>query len=131
MILGGRSQTKRFMDGIGRLHYVLRCVLLIIACALSLLGFAFRVEAAPPATEYVEGEVIVTFKESTVIAHSPKALVAHGLHWAKHCGGLFQHRRRHTGLVKAAFRWTASLPYELRRDAAVESVEPNYLRWTS
>ncbi len=131
MILGKRSQTKPFLYGIGPLSHVVRRVLLIISCALILLGFTFRVGAARPATEYVEGEAIVTFKESTDLPHSKTVLSAHGLQWAKHFDWLSQHRHRQTGLVRATGRTTASLLDELRRDAAVENVEPNYLRWIS
>jgi subtilisin family serine protease len=129
MILGKHSQTKRFVNDIGHPHYAARCVVLINLCALSLLGFAVKVEASHPATTYVEGEVIVTFKESTDLPKTKTALSAHGLQWAKHFGWLSQHRHRNTGLVRATSRTTASLLDELRQDPAVESVEPNYLRW--
>ena len=101
MIQGKHSQTKRSMNNIGHPHYASRCVFLVNLCALSLVGFAVRVEASHPATAFVEGEVIVTFKESTDLPKTKTALGEHGLQWAKHFGWLSQHRQRNTGLVRA------------------------------
>jgi subtilisin family serine protease len=44
---------------------------------------------------------------------------------------LSSHWRRQTGLVRGAGRTTAQLMAELRQDASVERVEPNYLRWAT
>jgi len=81
------------------------------------------------AAEYVEGEVIVTFKPAAGLPAARQALAGHGLQWTKHFAGLSAHRHRHTGLVRDAHRTTAALLAELQGDPAVETAEPNYLRW--
>jgi subtilisin family serine protease len=82
-----------------------------------------------PATEYVEGDVIVTFKSSVTLTAAQQALTGHSLAWKRHFSGLSRHRGKETGLVHAQNRTTAELIAELNRDPAVETAEPNYLRW--
>jgi subtilisin family serine protease len=82
-----------------------------------------------PATEYVEGEVIITFKPSVTLDAAQQALARHSLAFAKHFARLSRDRGRHSGLARAKNRTTAELIAELSRDPAVEVAEPNYLRW--
>ena len=84
-----------------------------------------------PAQEYVEGEVIVTFKPSVSLNDAQQALGRHLLALTKHYAELSRHRGRHTGLVRATNRTTAELLAELNQDPAVELAEPNYLRWVT
>lgn len=84
-----------------------------------------------PAQEYVEGEVIVTFKPSVSLNDAQQALGRHSLALTKHYAELSRHRGRHTGLVRATNRTTAELIAELNQDPAVELAEPNYLRWVT
>jgi subtilisin family serine protease len=84
-----------------------------------------------PAQEYVEGEVIVTFKPSVSLNDAQRALGGHSLALTKHYAELSRYRGRHSGLVRAKNRTTAELIAELSRDPAVELAEPNYLRWVS
>ena len=87
--------------------------------------------ASHPATEYVEGDVIVTFKPSFTLTAAQQALASHSLEFQRHFAGLSQHLGRPTGLVHGQNRTTAELIAELSRDPAVETAEPNYLRWVS
>jgi subtilisin family serine protease len=84
-----------------------------------------------PATEYVEGDAIVTFKSSATLTTAQQTLAGHSLAWHRHFAGLSRHRGKETGLVHAQNRTTAELIAELSRDPAVETAEPNYLRWVT
>jgi subtilisin family serine protease len=84
-----------------------------------------------PDTEYVEGDAIVTFKSSVTLTNAQQALAGHSLAWRRHFAGLSRHRGKETGLVHAQNRTTADLIAELSRDPAVETAEPNYLRWVT
>jgi len=108
------------------LHLIVGAVL-----ALALVGLAGRADASHPATAYVEGEVLVKFKDSVDFATTKTVLGAHGLEWVRHFDWLSEHIHRHSGLVHAKDRTTAALIGELKRDSIIETVEPNYIRWTS
>src|SRR6266567_3961257 len=88
-----------------------------------------RVWAAPPTAHYVEGEAIVTFKPSADLPAARKALEAHSLAMVSHFALLSEWTHRQTALVRAHGRTTREIVAELQRDHAVETVEPNYLRW--
>jgi subtilisin family serine protease len=105
-----------------------------VSAAFLILGLA--VVGAPagpshPAQEYVEGEVIVTFKPSVNLNAAQQALGGHSLTLTKHYTELSRHRGRHSGLVRSTNRTTAELIAELNQDPAVELAEPNYLRWVT
>jgi subtilisin family serine protease len=87
--------------------------------------------AGHPATEYVEGDVIVTFKPSVDMTTAQRALLGHSLVFQKHFTELSRHRGKETGLVHSKNRTTVQLIAELSRDPAVETAEPNYLRWVT
>ncbi|MCG3146939.1 MAG: hypothetical protein PCFJNLEI_00374 [Verrucomicrobiae bacterium] len=70
-------------------------------------GLALGSFAQPPLA-YVEGEVIVTYKPAAALAAKQRTKI---------------------GFVRAPGRTTAELIAELQLDPAVETVEPNYLRW--
>ncbi|MGA2240861.1 MAG: S8 family serine peptidase [Verrucomicrobiota bacterium] len=104
------------------------------SAAFVILGLA--VSGAPagpshPAQEYVEGEVIVTFKPPVTLNAAKQSLGGHSLALTKHFAGLSRDRGRHSGLIRSRNRTTAELIAELSRDPAVETVEPNYLRWVT
>jgi subtilisin family serine protease len=134
MVLGNYNQEKRRNDHVGYwlvnagrpLHLIVGAVL-----ALALVGLAGGADASHPATAYVEGEVLVKFKDSVDFATTKTVLGAHGLEWARHFDWLSERIHRHSGLVRAKDRTTAALIGELKRDSMIETVEPNYLRWTS
>jgi len=99
---------------------------------LAFIGLAVTfIAAADRPADYIEGEAIVTFKESTDIQATKKNLVARAMTMPKHFAWLSQHRRRPTALVRGKGFTTAALIAELKRDPSVETVEPNYRRWVT
>jgi subtilisin family serine protease len=98
---------------------------------LSLAVSGAPVGSSHPAQAYVEGEVIVTFKPPVSLNDAQQALGNHSLALTKHFAGLSRDRGRHTGLIRARTRTTAELIAELSQDPAVETAEPNYLRWVT
>lgn len=96
-------------------------------------SLAIVASAAPnhPATQYIEGDAIVVFKPSITPTGAQSALAAHTLAWRRHFAGFSRLWGKQSGLVHANNRTTAQLIAELNRDPAVESAEPNYLRWFS
>src|SRR5262245_65765853 len=98
---------------------------------LGLVLFVPRLGAESPKNSYVEGEVLVSFKRSTSLEVSKNILRNHSLDLAKHYGLLSEKLHQPVGLIKTKNRTTAELLAELKEEPQVESVEPNYLRWTS
>ncbi len=92
--------------------------------------FAPRALAHLP-QEYVEGDVLITFKPGASLTAGTNALARHSLNLKKHFPELSRLRGKHSGLVHDNSRTTAQLMAELQADPAVESVEPNYLRWVT
>ena len=86
---------------------------------------------AHPAQAYVEGDVIITFKPGADLSAGTNALARHALGLKKHFAELSRLRGKHAGLVHDKTRTTAQLMAELRADPAVETAEPNYLRWVT
>ena len=80
---------------------------------------------------YVESEVIVTFKPAVDLTAARASLTAHSLTFARHFGPLSQKRGRQTGLLRDPKRSTATLVAELAADPAIETAEPNYLRYVT
>jgi subtilisin family serine protease len=98
---------------------------------LVLLGLTIAAWAGSnhPATQYAEGDVIVTFKPLVDSTGAQQALTRHSLAWQRQFAGFSRQWGKQTGLVHANNRTTAQLIAELRRDPVVETAEPNYLRW--
>ncbi len=82
-------------------------------------------------TEYIEGDVIVTFKGTANLDRAKGVLTRHSLEFREHFAGLSERRKKQTGLVRAKGRTTDQLITELKNEAEVETAEPNYLRWVS
>ncbi len=78
--------------------------------------------------EYVEGNVIVTYKPSLSLKEANDNLGKHSLAFKNYFPVVSDHRQRHTGLVRQEGRKTADLIAEMSKDPAVESVEPDYIR---
>ena len=104
-------------------------VWLLVAVVLLPSGHvsAAPVSSAAPGVPYVEGEAIVTFKETVYRTQLEQVLHAHGWTMPRRFAWLSEHWRRQTGVVRAADRTTAALIAELRQDPAVELAETNYL----
>src|SRR5438445_3683017 len=97
--------------------------------ALSCLVPAMHAASPPSRPEYVEGEAIVTFRDSADLAAAERALAAHELKFERRFAALSAHRGKQFGLVRAPGRTTADLIAELAKDPAIEMAEPNYFRW--
>ncbi len=80
---------------------------------------------------YVEGEVLVTFRQDVAEASATAALGRRSLRLAEKFDRLGAQRGRVFGMVRQKSRTTASLIAELKADPSVETVEPNYLRRAS
>jgi hypothetical protein len=104
-----------------------RVPFLLLAALLWLAGTS----AAWARAEYVEGDVLVTFKPGNGLADSQSALTRHTLAFSRHFSELSRRRGKHFGLVHDGRRTTAQLIAELQADPAVETAEPNWLRWVS
>ncbi|HXI69496.1 MAG TPA: S8 family serine peptidase [Verrucomicrobiae bacterium] len=105
-----------------------------VSISLLMFGLAVNGLSAGPnhsAQESVEGDVIVTFKPGVKLPAAKGALTGHSLAFQKYYSALSQHRGKETGLIRAKNRTTAQLIAELSRDPAVETAEPNYLRWVT
>jgi subtilisin family serine protease len=104
-----------------------------VPTALVLLSLTAAAWAGPnhPATEYVEGDAIVTFKSSVSLTGAQQVLAGHSLAWRTHFAEFSRQWNKQTGLVHANHRTTAQLIAELSHDPAVETAEPNYLRWVA
>ena len=107
-------------------RFASRTVAVLVASALLRLTAAGQ--AAP---DYVEGEVIVTFKATTTLASATATLNKKSLGFTQHFAWLSGKRQRQTGLVRHAAKTTAALIADLKNDPDVETVEPNYLRYVS
>lgn len=83
------------------------------------------------AADYVEGEVIVTFKEGVGQERASRALSTRSLRMTRRFGRLSEKRGKTTGLVRQDGRTTQQLLNDLKKDPDVEMVEPNYLRRVS
>ena len=80
------------------------------------------------ATNYVEGEVIITFKPSAGLM-STEGMPGHRqMKFTRRFNALSQKRGRQFGVVRGTNQTTAALIAELQQDPSVETVEPNYLR---
>lgn len=93
---------------------------------LALVWGTAWLQAAP--SVYIEGEVIVTFKDGTSRAKADTALGQRTAGFAKRLDDPTVSHRRPVGLVRDTSRTTSELIAAYRADPAVASVEPNYLR---
>lgn len=101
---------------------------LLSALAVSVAALFLSAAVLQAAPEYVEGEVIVTFKPSETLETAKRALDNNSVAFTKRLSGLSERRKRQTGLVREKTKTTAQLMAALKADPSVESVEPNYLR---
>jgi subtilisin family serine protease len=96
-------------------------------CAWLIASYAGM--AAHP--DYVEGEAIVVFKNSSTVASARQTTARHSMELAKHFDWLSEKRNRVHGLVRSKAKSTVDLIAELKADPEVEYAEPNYLRHVS
>ena len=96
--------------------------------ALALVLLCPGAALALSSPDYVEGDVLVTFKPSVDLASSQKVLAGHSLALKSHFSELSRHLGKHSGLIHDSHRTTAELVAELSLDPAVERAEPNHIR---
>ena len=104
----------------------------LVACAL--MAWALHTapaRAADAAFDYVEGEVLVTFKNGVAPETAKAALGRKSLGLTQKFERLSQRRQRVAGMVREKKRTTKQLIEDLKEDPTVETVEPNYLRHVS
>jgi len=77
---------------------------------------------------YVEGEVLVTFKQDLATNGAEAALGKHALKITEHYDKISQRAHRLTVLVREKNRSTAQLIATLKAEPLIETVEPNYIR---
>ena len=106
---------------------MIRSITLLLSAALGGVGFV----TARDAPKYVEGDAIVTFKPGQDFNAADKVLRKRSLAFNQHFGRLSAARKRQTGLVRSGKLSTAALIARLKEDPAVETAEPNYLRFVS
>lgn len=80
------------------------------------------------ADDFVDGEVLVSFKPHVALERAHTALGRHSLTMKGHFRGISTKAKRVSGLVCDKGRTTARLIAELKADNDVEAVEPNYIR---
>jgi subtilisin family serine protease len=114
-----RGSMPKHSLWIGRASWILFPLLFLLA--------PFAVAQQP--LDYVEGEVIVTFKTTASRRSAESSLKKRSLRFERHYSELSNQRKRPTGLVRNRSKKTQVLIQELQQDPDVESVEPNYIRW--
>lgn len=103
-----------------------------VVLALGLfVAFVVSPAALQAETRYVEGEAIVTFKQSATVESTQRKLKGRSLAMAKRFELVSRQRNRQVGLVRSSEKTTSQLIADLQADPDVESAEPNYLRWIS
>jgi subtilisin family serine protease len=114
-------------------HHTMRIVFWKVFVVFIIFNLSLTAWAAviTPRLEYIEGNVLVTFKPSADLTAVQQVLAGHSLGLKKHFAGLSRHFGKQFGLVHDDNRTTAQLIAELRLDPAVETVEPDYLRWAT
>ena len=96
------------------------------------LIFLLLVPSAVRAVDaYVEGEVLVTFKQNMTNEGVRVSLNKHSLRMSEQYENVSRHTRRVSSLIREKTRSTAQLITALQTDPDVETVEPNYIRHVS
>lgn len=101
----------------------------MLACAV--VAWALHTTPARAADDYVEGEVLITFKSGVATETAKAALGRKSLGLTQKFDRLSQRRQRVAGMVREKKRTTKELIDDLKQDPTVETVEPNYLRHIS
>ena len=107
----------------------LRKTVLFVFSSMVMAIAASGAASAHKKTDYVEGDVIVTFRKNVDLATATKVLGVRSLSFRRRFAFLSGRRHKHSGLVRGKNKTTMELTAELMLDPSVESAEPNYLRW--
>ena len=95
---------------------------------LTAAALAGTFSQAVAAVEFVEGEVIVTYRQDVLLETAKATAGRHSAKWVRHFGWLSAQRKQVMGVVSSATKSTAVLIAELQNDPAVLVAEPNHLR---
>ena len=101
---------------------------------VSVLGFIWIASLAgrvAAAADYVEGEVIVSYRPGATLDTATTSAERHSAKFDHHFAWLSKHRQQLMGVVRAPGKSTAALIRDLQGDPEVLTVEPNYLRHVS
>ncbi|MEI9866540.1 MAG: hypothetical protein WDN00_18700 [Limisphaerales bacterium] len=85
------------------------------------LSFVAWPGRAHPSKDFVEGDVIVTFKRTVTLNSAERALAGHALVLKRHFGEISRHLGKHSGLIHDDRRTTAQLIADLGNDPAIET----------
>ncbi|MEO8613718.1 MAG: S8 family serine peptidase [Luteolibacter sp.] len=99
--------------------------------SLPLIFLLLSPQAVRAKDAYVEGEVLVIFKQNIATAGATSALNKHSLRMAERYDSVSRHDHRVASLIREKTRSTAQLIATLQADPDVETVEPNYIRHVS
>lgn len=95
------------------------------------LALAGALCQAAAGAEFVEGEVIVTYRKNVLLDTAKAAARRHSAKMVRHFGWLSDQRKQVIGVVSSTTKSTAVLIAELQNDPDVLVAEPNYLRQVS
>ncbi len=98
---------------------------------LALAGTLALTAMAAPGADFMEGEVIVTYRHHVLPATAKAAAGRHAAKMTRHFAWLSDHRKQVIGLVSSKTKTTAALIAELGNDPDVLVAEPNHLRRVS
>lgn len=105
---------------------------LVRVSAAALIGFgaaAAFAGASAAQTAWVEGEAVVTFAKSVTAERAAQAVAHRSLRLARRLAVPSERGGQEVGLVCSEGLTTAELIADLQQDSAVQTAEPNYLRW--
>lgn len=95
--------------------------------AMALVLVAGEVDVTEAASEFVEGEVIVTWRPSASLNTAKTSAARHSAKFAKHYAWLSDHRKHVMGVVRSTTQSTAALIRQFQNDPDVLIAEPNYI----
>lgn len=95
------------------------------------LVLAGALAQAAAAADFVEGEVIVTYRQNVLLGTARASAGRHSAKMARHFGWLSAHQQQVIAVVSSTTKSTAVLIAELKNDPDVLVAEPNYLRQVS
>jgi len=116
---------------VSRPHVWVRARGLLVGVAGVLGWLAVTVAQAGAADDFVEGEVLVTWRTTTTLEGAKTSAARHVAELSHHFAWLSDHHHRVMGVVRSGKRSTAAMIKEMRDDPEVLVAEPNYIRHVS
>ena len=103
----------------------------LVGVAWGIAMLAGMIGRAGAADEFVEGEVIVTWRPATTLEGAKTSAGRHAVELSHHFAWLSDHHHQVMGVVRSGNRSTAAMIREMRDDPEVLVAEPNYIRHVS